>query len=160
MSNREEVENKPNVSIIVPVYNAEKYISECIESILNQSYKNFELIMVNDGSTDKCGMICNQYENFDKRVRVIHQPNQGQSRARNLGVELARGKWISFVDGDDIIHPQMLELMIDAIEKSNAKMCICGAVESHEIPKEFFEKKTSKWKLSYVNQDFFQKLYK
>lgn len=91
-------------SIIVPVYNVEKYLKECIDSILNQKFKNFELILVNDGSTDCSGNICDEYSKNDIRVRVIHTSNKGQSEARNVGVSKATGKYIIFIDSDDYIN--------------------------------------------------------
>lgn len=97
------------VSIIVPIYNAEQYISKCIESILAQTYRDFELILVDDGSTDMCGKICDEYAKQDSRVHVIHQENKGVSAARNAGISLAKGEYIMFVDSDDFITENMLE---------------------------------------------------
>ena len=99
--------SKPLLSIIVPVYNVEKYIERCIKSILNQSFTNFELILVDDGSPDNCGKICDEYKKKDSRIKVIHKKNGGLSDARNAGLNIATGKYIGFVDSDDIIHPQM-----------------------------------------------------
>ena len=92
---------KPKVSIIVPVYNVEQYLPRCINSILNQSFSSFELILINDGSTDKSGDICNEYEKKDSRINVIHQENKGVSHARNRGLDLATGDYIGFVDPDE-----------------------------------------------------------
>ena len=97
----------PIISIIVPIYNVDKYLSRCIDSILNQTFKNFELILVNDGSTDKSLDICKYYKNIDNRKYIINKKNGGLSSARNAGLEIARGKYIGFVDSDDYIHPQM-----------------------------------------------------
>lgn len=110
------------VSVIVPVYNSEKYISECIESILNQTYENFELILINDGSKDSSGDICKKYENQDKRVIYICKENGGVSSARNMGVQYAQGEYVTFVDSDDIIKPDMLEILM----KSNSDFAMCG----------------------------------
>ena len=96
----------PEISIIVPVYNVEKYLTRCIDSILTQTFTNFELILVDDGSTDKSGVICDSYEKKDKRVKVIHKKNQGVSEARNTGLNFAKGKKISFVDSDDYIYKE------------------------------------------------------
>lgn len=105
----------PLVSIIVPVYKVEAYIQECIDSILSQDFTNFELILVNDGSPDNCGAICDANAAKDSRIRVIHQENQGVTRARANGVTAARGEFISFVDGDDMLLPHALEVLIEPI---------------------------------------------
>lgn len=96
--------NTPLISIIIPVYNAEKFLKRCIDSILNQSFKDFELILVNDGSTDSSGEICDFYGDHDERVRVFHLRNGGPSRARNQGMDQARGKYITFIDADDYVN--------------------------------------------------------
>lgn len=116
---------KRYISIIVPIYNVEKQLSECIESILNQTFMNFELILVDDGSPDKCGEICDEYEKKDKRIKVIHKKNGGLSDARNAGLDIAKGKYIGFVDSDDIIHPEMYERMYNCINKYNADIVQC-----------------------------------
>lgn len=102
----------PLISIIVPVYNVEKYLPECIESILSQSYSNFELILVDDGSKDKSGIICDEYAKRDNRIKVYHKQNGGVSSARNLGLDNADGEWITFVDSDDIVEPNYLSSMV------------------------------------------------
>lgn len=112
------------ISIIVPVYNVEKYFKNCIESILNQTFKDFELILVNDGSTDSSGDICNEYAKKDDRIKVIHQGNKGQASARNRGLDIARGKYIGFVDSDDTIHPRMYEILYKSIKDSYSKIVI------------------------------------
>ena len=99
----------PEISVIVPVYRAEAYLHACIDSILSQTFSDFELILVDDGSPDNCGAICDDYAARDSRVRVIHQENQGQAAARNRALAVARGDWVCFVDSDDTVHPQMLE---------------------------------------------------
>lgn len=108
--------NAPLISIIVPVYNTEEYIGECIESILNQTYTNFELILVNDGSTDDSLDICRQYEGKDMRVKILNKTNGGVSSARNFGLREATGDFISFVDSDDIIRPDYLEYLVSNVE--------------------------------------------
>lgn len=100
------------VSIIVPIYNAEKYLKHCVESIFNQTYTNWELLLVDDGSPDKCGEICDEYAKKDRRLRVVHKRNGGVSSARNAGVENANGEWLTFVDSDDALLPNALEEMI------------------------------------------------
>lgn len=101
------------VSITVPVFNVEKYLPECIESILKQSYNNLELLLINDGSTDTSGIICDKYAQSDKRVRVFHKKNEGVSKARNLGIESATGEWICFIDSDDWIPSDYLETILN-----------------------------------------------
>lgn len=114
------------ISIIVPIYNVEKYLRKCIESILSQTYKGFELILVDDGSLDGCPQICDEYATKDERIVVIHQKNRGVSAARNAGLEMARGEYIGFVDPDDSIVPEMYEMMIGAMETEQVELAICG----------------------------------
>lgn len=115
------------ISIIVPVYKTEKYLGQCIESILNQTYTNIELILVDDGSPDRCGYLCDQYALSDNRVIVIHKTNEGAAVARNLGIDMATGEYLTFVDSDDWIEPEMYERMMEkAIEyDSDVVMCDC-----------------------------------
>lgn len=94
----------PDISVIVPIYNAEKYLSRCIDSILSQTFENFELLLIDDGSTDKSGVICDKYAEIDSRIEVFHKLNGGVSSARNLGLENAQGKWIIFIDSDDWVQ--------------------------------------------------------
>lgn len=114
------------LSIIVPVYNVEKYLSKCIDSILSQTYKDLELILVDDGSPDNSPKICDEYAQKDNRVIVIHKPNGGVSSARNAGIDRATGKYIGFVDPDDYITSDMYEVMIQELEESKADIAICG----------------------------------
>lgn len=107
------------VSIIMPAYNAEKHITECIESILVQSYDNWELIIVNDGSTDGTAGICSRYAESDKRIRILHQKNKGVSAARNTGMKIASGEYIAFADADDILPPKSLEVRIKLIRDAD-----------------------------------------
>ncbi|WP_195953172.1 glycosyltransferase family 2 protein [Clostridium saudiense] len=109
----------PEISIIIPIYNVEQYLKRCIDSILNQSFKNFELILVDDGSTDNSGKIIDEYESIDKRIRVIHKENGGQGSARNRGLDIAKGNYIGFVDSDDWIHRDMYKCMYKFITKDN-----------------------------------------
>lgn len=114
------------ISIIVPVFNASKYLSDCIESILSQTYPFFELILVDDGSKDNSLEICEACQKKDNRIILFHQENAGVSVARNTGLSLAKGNYFCFVDSDDSIEPEMLEKLYDAIKKSNAELSICG----------------------------------
>ena len=111
--------DKMLISIIVPVYNIEEYLPRCVESILKQTYSNLELILVDDGSTDTSGAICDEYAKKDQRIRVIHKKNGGSSSARNEGIKIALGEYLGFVDSDDYIEPQMYEKMVRAIKDTN-----------------------------------------
>jgi glycosyltransferase involved in cell wall biosynthesis len=122
----------PKVSIIVPVYNVEIYLTKCIESILNQSFDKFELILVNDGSIDKSGIICNKYAEKDIRIKVIHQKNQGLATARNTGINVSKGEYVGFVDSDDWIDPNMFKLLYESCERENADFSIIGIREVNE----------------------------
>lgn len=113
------------LSIIVPVYNAECYLERCLNSILNQTYKNLEIILIDDGSTDNSPFICDKYASLDNRIKVIHQNNEGQGNARRKGIKLSKGNYIAFVDNDDYIRPNMYETMIDLIKKNKVDICVC-----------------------------------
>lgn len=115
----------PKISIIVPVYNVEEYLENCIDSILNQTFKDFELILVNDGSTDNSLDICKRYKNIDDRICIIDKKNGGLSSARNAGLDIAKGEYIGFVDSDDYIHPQMYDMLYREIIKNNAQISLC-----------------------------------
>ena len=117
------------VTIVVPVYKVEKYIDKCINSILNQTYKNLEIILVDDGSPDDCGKICDRYAKLDTRINVIHKENGGLSDARNAGIDAAKGKFISFIDSDDYIEPEYIEILYRAIKKDETDI----AISSHKV---------------------------
>lgn len=114
------------VSVIIPVYNIEKYINRCVESIINQQYTDYELILVDDGSTDKSGIICDEISKNNQRIRVIHKENGGVSSARNEGLRVAQGEYIVFVDGDDFVTNSMLERLVDSITMAHADISICA----------------------------------
>lgn len=116
---------KPVITVIVPIYNVEKFLPRCIDSILNQSYEKFELLLIDDGSSDKSGIICNEYRKKDSRIKVIHQENKGVSYSRNIGVKHASGDYISFVDSDDIIKRDYLEYLLYLIQKFHCKISVC-----------------------------------
>jgi len=114
------------ISIIVPVYNVDKYLDECIKSIINQTYENLEVILIDDGSTDDSGKICDKWKANDKRIKVIHKKNGGVSSARNLGLENANGEYIGFVDGDDTISDNMFEILYNNMIKNDADISMCN----------------------------------
>lgn len=116
------------IGVIVPVYNVEKYLSQCIESILCQTYTDFELILVNDGSTDSSPSICNEYSHKDPRIRVINKQNGGLSDARNCGIDSFHGEYITFVDSDDFLLPDALMTLANLCKSQNADMSCCGSL--------------------------------
>ena len=122
----------PVISIIVPVYKVEAYLEKCINSILNQTLSDFELILVDDGSPDSCPAICDEYAMKDSRIKVIHKENGGLSDARNAGIEIATGKYLGFVDSDDYIAPDMYESLYTIITENNCDMAICQAAVVQE----------------------------
>ena len=125
---------KCEVSIIIPVYNSEKYLQRCFDSIINQTFSNFEVILVNDGSTDNSGEICEKYTSIDSRFSVIHQENRGQAAARNKAIKKACGNWICFIDSDDCISSIYLEALYNAVINNNAQISMCGALEGKVVP--------------------------
>jgi len=120
------VSDKSLLSIIVPVYNAEKYLAKCLDSILAQTFKDFECILVDDGSVDQSPAICDEYAGRDKRIQVLHKKNEGASAARNDGIQAASGAYIGFVDSDDAVHPEMYERMYTAIIAEKNDFVCCG----------------------------------
>lgn len=119
------MDNDNLVSVVVPIYNVEKYLSYCIETLINQTYSNLEIILVNDGSTDSSGMICEEYKNKDNRVFVIHKENGGLSDARNVGLKYSKGKYILFIDSDDYVKLNMVEKLFDSCKKNQSDIGIC-----------------------------------
>lgn len=122
----------PILTIIVPIYKVEPYLRQCIDSILNQTWEEFELILIDDGSPDKCGEICDEYSQKDQRIKVIHQENKGLSAARNNGVDIARGKYLTFIDSDDWLKPDMYETLITLAETYNTDIAECGYVKAYD----------------------------
>ena len=115
----------PLISFIVPIYNVERYLQKCVDSILAQSYSNIEVVLVDDGSTDESVAICDSYANRDKRVQVIHKENGGASSARNEGLRFAHGSYIAFIDSDDYVSPLMSEKLYSAMEQTNSDLAMC-----------------------------------
>lgn len=117
---------RPLISVIVPIYGVEKYLEQCLDSIINQTYRNLEIILIDDGSPDRCGEICDRYASRDSRIKVIHQSNQGLSAARNAGMDMATGEYISFIDSDDYIDPHFYEKMEQGFQDyPEAPIIIC-----------------------------------
>ena len=121
--------NEPLISVIIPVYNTKKYLQKCFRSIKNQSYKNLEIIIVNDGSSDNSSTLCEKFKNQDKRVKVINQKNQGLSAARNAGLKICKGDFITFVDSDDAVEDDFIEYLFRLAQKENSDIAICAHKE-------------------------------
>lgn len=128
------------ISVIIPVYNTEKYIPRCLNSVLAQTYKNLEIILIDDGSKDNSGKVCDEYAKKDNRIKVIYQKNQGVSVARNAGLRIAKGDYIGFVDSDDYIYPNMYESLHNLIKETNADMAQC------RYQKKFLDGRTAPYK--------------
>jgi glycosyltransferase involved in cell wall biosynthesis len=139
-----EVGAKPKISIIIPVYNVERFLRECLDSVLNQTFTDFEVICINDASPDRCPEILREYAEKDKRIRVInHKKNAGIAAARNTGLDAAEGEYISFCDSDDCMHPDMLKIMYREIRRNNCDLAICQWCETGEYDKPVFKKNDS-----------------
>lgn len=119
---------QPLISVIVPVYNVEKYLKKCVDSITSQTYKNLEILLVDDGSTDSSGQICNEFEKNDARIKVIHKKNGGLSDARNAGLDRAKGQYYAFIDSDDYIQDNTIEIMLNAIKKNKSEIAVCNMI--------------------------------
>lgn len=128
-------ESMPLISIIIPVYKVERYLKRCVDSVVSQSYRNIEIILVDDGSPDNCGKICDEYAKADSRIKVIHKENGGQSSARNSGLDLSNGEYIGFVDSDDYIDSEMYETLLKLSLEHNADIveCECRAGKSENF---------------------------
>ena len=120
------LENTVMISVIMPVYNSEKYLENAIRSVLSQTYSNFELVLVDDGSTDNCMALCDKYSDLDSRVKTLHKKNGGVCSARNIGIKVANGKYICFIDNDDVYDIHFLERMIEVINDCPCDIIKCG----------------------------------
>lgn len=149
----------PKISVIVPVYKAEAYLADCIDSILSQTFSDLEVILVDDGSPDNCYAVCQDYARKDSRVRVLRQENRGQAAARNHAMTLAAGEWICFVDSDDLIHPQMLELLYEAAVESGAGISMCQFVEAPQLPDDFLRRREPVFQLQSMEEENLLRLY-
>lgn len=115
----------PLISVVVPIYNVEEYLKICINSIIDQTYKNIEILLIDDGSTDNCPSICDEHAKLDERIKVIHKKNGGLSDARNVGISIATGEYISFIDSDDFVTTDYIEYLYSLIEKAKADISVC-----------------------------------
>ncbi len=137
---------KPLISVIVPVFNIRNYIEKCVKSIISQTYDNIEIILVDDGSTDGSGLICDTLAKIDNRIRVVHKSNGGLSDARNIGIDLCSGSYVTLVDGDDMISDEYVQKLFNIITKTNADIAICKHIDffNQEYLK---QKSTNKFKI-------------
>lgn len=122
----------PLISVIVPIYDVEKYLARCVDSIVNQTYKNLEIILVDDGSPDRCPQMCDDYAEKDSRIKVVHKKNGGLSDARNAGMAVATGEYISFIDSDDYVSDDFFECLLDVMNKENSDIAECSVVKFYE----------------------------
>lgn len=134
---------KDYITVIIPVYNVEKYLNKCIESVLNQTYENIKIVLIDDGSTDSSGKICDQYMKEHNNIVVIHKKNEGAGLTRNVGLNIADSRYIAFVDADDYIDNNMYEKLYENLVKNNAQACFCGAKKVYENKKICINKKVN-----------------
>ena len=151
-----KVSNEPLISVIIPVYKVEKYLNRCVDSVINQTYKNIEIILVDDGSPDNCPKICDDYAKKDKRIRVIHKKNGGVSSARNMGIEKANGEWISFVDSDDWIDELFISKMLEIALKEKTDYICCSYKRVYNGKTEYI--KNDELVINYNNKKYLFKL--
>lgn len=126
MRNRVQLPNEPLISLIIPVYKVEQYLDRCLQSVVEQSYENLEIILVDDGSPDGCPALCDAWAEKDKRIRVIHKANGGLSDARNAGLAVAAGEYLAFIDSDDWLSPEMLMRLYDALQRDDSDIAACA----------------------------------
>lgn len=126
--------NSPLISVIIPVYNVESFLRQCVDSVLRQTYSNLEIILVDDGSLDNSGAICDSYATIDSRIKVIHKINGGLSAARNAGLDVFQAEYVMFVDSDDIVHPRFVELLFNQIHNVDLVFCRYSTFQETEVP--------------------------
>lgn len=146
----------PLITVIVPVYNVEPYLRKCVDSILNQSYSNLEIILVDDGSLDSCPVICDDYQRSDSRVKVIHKANGGLSDARNAALDIMTGNYVGFVDSDDWIEPDMYEYLMKGIWRSGANISVCNVITATQYR---YTAPSPQRSIVYSPQDALQELF-
>ena len=142
---------EPLISVIVPVYNEETYLDECIESIVNQTYGHLEILVVDDGSTDSSGDKCDRWAERDERIRVIHQPNGGHSAARNTALDAAKGEIITMVDSDDVMHPELIATLLEVMQKTGSDITVANYV-AFDTERPVFPSGTGSGKIRQYNQ--------
>ena len=149
------------ISVIVPIYNVEKYLNRCVDSLLAQTIMDFEIVLINDGSTDNCGLICDEYAAKDKRVKVIHKPNGGLSDARNAGIDWVFNnsdtKYFAFIDSDDFVHPRFLEIMLNTALANDADVVVCELTRDMSVD-DFYNQSSYKT-VNYNKHDFLLSTY-
>ena len=145
------------ISVIIPVYKVEEYLTRCVDSVINQTYKNLEIILVDDGSPDNCGIICDEYAQKDSRIKVIHKENGGLSSARNVGVDVAKGTYIAFVDSDDFIHEEFIEKLYEILKSNDADISQCDFIKTNGEKPNLDTEETIK---VYDNISFLDSMYK
>lgn len=136
------------VSVIVPIYNVEQYLRQCLDSILGQTYKDIEIILIDDGSKDRSGLMCDEYAGQDSRITVIHQNNAGAAKARNTGTLSAKGEFFTYIDADDIVHPDYIKTLLNGMTTSNADISVCNHTLFKDDPKECVRVNNSEFSLS------------
>lgn len=146
-------QGKSLVSVVVPVYNTEKFLTECIDSIVTQTHKNIEIILVNDGSTDLSGMLCDNYARVDKRIKVIHQENHGVSSARNAGIDFAKGSYITFIDADDMIHRDYINYLYNDMINYRATTTTTAAKDTDSRNQELLDSAVGDSEILVLNVD-------
>jgi glycosyltransferase involved in cell wall biosynthesis len=146
------------ITVIIPVYNVEKYLERCIRSVINQTYRNLEIILIDDGSNDSSGIICDEFARCDNRIKVIHQKNQGLSCARNTGIQNANGDWIAFLDSDDWINEKMYEVLYSVALENQAEIVSCDSVDRFDFQDEVISLKDNYQVTQYDNIDILKEL--
>lgn len=142
---KEQNKHQDLISVIIPVYNGEKFLRDCLDSVTGQTYKDLQIILIDDGSKDQSGAICDEYASKDPRIEVLHCENGGQAEARNRGLKLAKGEWIGFVDDDDVIEPDMFEVLIRNAKANDVLISGCSTLTVYEDGRQYnaFEDMTS-----------------
>ncbi len=144
------------VSIIIPVYNVEKYLTKCLDSVINQTYSNLEIILVDDGSTDRSGVICDEYAGLDQRIKVIHNKNSGVSSARNAGIRICKGDFVAFIDSDDYVDKKYIFSLLEPLMKDNYDFVFCGYLDLYVKSKKKSYHRLSDKELSVLTGIFFK----
>lgn len=156
---KQEAVGSPAISVIVPIYNAEKTIRKCVDSLLAQTFQDFEILLIDDGSPDQCGAICDEYAKLDSRVRVIHQENQGVSAARQCGIDHAQGEYTIHADPDDWVEPEMLEELYKKAKEDDADMVICDFYENTYKGQKYIKQQPSSLERRVVLKELFKHLH-